>query len=375
MHERLHQTLIDLCRIPSPSGSERAVSEYIRQRVAEYGLTVQEDDAGKALGSDTGNLLIQTEGVGEPLFLSAHMDTVPPNPVDGQVPVIVEGDRVHTGGHSILGGDDKAGIAVALEMLHEAIQHPQAMRPLDIIFTIQEEQGARGANHFDPGRIRARMGFNLDGDTPVATAIHKAPFKARFYIDVIGRAAHAAVNPEDGINAIKAVGAIAAALPTGKLNENSIANLGKIEGGGVINAVPAYASLIGEARSLIANELGALRQQIAQTALDKGQATGATVEFRWEDLYAGYDVPTDSAIARLYRDACAQEGLAAQFEQTYGGGDANPYNNKGMTCVVFGLGMTAIHTPDESILLSDLSLAARILRHACTSAANQLNTA
>jgi tripeptide aminopeptidase len=365
--DRLRQTLIDLCRIPSPSGSERAVSLYIRQRVAAYGLTVEEDDAGAVLGSDTGNLLVQTPGVGEPLFLSAHMDTVPPTLVDGQVPVIADGDRIHTGGQSILGADDKAGIAVALEMLHEAVQHPDTMRPLDVIFTIQEELGARGAAHFDPQRIRARQGFNLDGDTPVGTAIHRAPFKARFTIDVTGRAAHAAVNPEDGINAIKALATITAELPTGKLDENSIVNLGKIEGGGVINVVPAHARLIGEARSLLSDELKALRQQIEHTAITRGQAAGVSVAFRWEDLYAGYCVPTDAAIAQLFRAACARENLAADFTSTYGGGDANPYNNKAMTCVVFGLGMTAIHTPDETISLSDLSRAARILRHACTS--------
>jgi tripeptide aminopeptidase len=367
MNDRLLQTFVDLCRIPSPSRNERAVSQYIRQRAAAYGLHVEEDDAGAVLESDTGNLLIQTQGVGEPLFLSAHMDTIPPTLVDGRVPVVVDGDRIHTGGQSILGGDDKAGIAVALDMLHEAVQHPHTMRPLDVIFTIQEELGALGAAHFDPQRIRARQGFNLDGDTPVGTAIHHAPFKARFYIDVTGRAAHAAVNPEDGINAIKAIAAVAADLPTGKLDANSIVNLGQIEGGGVINVVPAHARLIGEARSLLSDELEALRQHIENTAVTKGQAAGASVAFRWEQLYGGYDVPTDSGIAQLFRDACAKEGVEANFELTYGGGDANPYNNKSMTCVVFGLGMTAIHSPDEAILLSDLSQAARILHHACTS--------
>ncbi len=177
-------------------------------------------------------------------------------------------------------------------------------------------------------------------------------------------AAHAAVNPEDGINAIKAIGAIAAALPTGKLDQYSIANLGKIEGGGVINAVPAHALLVGEARSLSAERLAALHQQIEQTAIEQGQAAGARVVFRWEQLYAGYDVPEDAPIARLYAEACARAGQQAVFSATYGGGDANPYNNKGMACVVFGLGMQAIHTPHESILLSDLTLAAQILHYA-----------
>lgn len=361
----LHADLLALCRIPSPSGQEGAVAAYIRQAVAALGLRVEEDDAGPALGSDTGNLLVQTPGVGEPLFLAAHMDTVPPTlDEDGQVPIVVDGDRVHTGGHSILGGDDKAGIAVALEALRQAVRAPEQTRPLAVIFTVQEEQGGRGAGHFDPARIEARVGFNLDGDTPVGVAIARAPDKARYYVEVHGRAAHAALNPEDGINAVRAAGAIAAALPTGKLDEHTIANLGRIEGGGPINVVPDHARLIGEARSLDPDGLAAVRARFEATAREVGTAHGCAVDFDWVPLYPGYSVPPEAASARLFAAACAAEGIEAQFVSTYGGGDANQFNAKGMACVVFGLGMERIHSSQETILLSDLDRAAAILRRA-----------
>ena len=357
--ERLARTFVELCRIPSPSGQEGALAAYVRARVEALGLDVTEDDAGQALGSDTGNLIVHTEGVGEPFFLTAHMDTVPPKPLDGQVPVIVEGDRVHTGGRSILGGDDKAGVAVALEMLRLAKAH--TARPLDVVFTIQEEQGARGAAHLAAEHLRARMGFVLDGDTPVGVAIRRSPHKARYYITVKGRAAHAALNPQDGINAIAAAGAIAATLPTSKLDELSIANIGRIEGGGAINVVPERAELIGEVRSLEQDALDALKVRIEALAQEQARAYGASAEVRWEALYPGYAVAENAPIARLFAEACAAEGVEAAFESTYGGGDANPLNGRGLSCVVFGLGMQAIHSPQEFILLSDLVRAARIL--------------
>jgi tripeptide aminopeptidase len=365
MTERLHQTLVELCRIPSPSRCEGRVASYIRQRVAALGLAVEEDDAGPALESDTGNLIVRTEGTGEPLLLAAHMDTVPPSPVDGQVPVVVDGDRVHTGGRSVLGGDDKAGVAVALALLEQAARNPAAYRPLDVVFTVQEELGLRGAGHLDAARLRARLGFVLDGDTRVGAAIHHAPYKARFTIDVTGRAAHAAVNPEEGINAIQALGAIAAHLPTGRLSATSIANLGKIEGGGVTNVVPAHARLIGEARSLMPDELDTLHRRIEQIALTQAHRHNAQAACTWEMLYPGYFIPESAPVAVLFRQACAQAGLDATFSASSGGGDANQLNAKGIACLVFGLGMQRIHTPDEWILLSDLDRALAILGHAC----------
>jgi tripeptide aminopeptidase len=365
----LHRNLIDLCRIPSPSGQEGAVATYIRQEAATMGLAVEVDDAGEALGSDTGNLFIRTPGVGDPLFLAAHMDTVPPTPINGQVPVVVEGDRVHTAGRSILGADDKAGIVVALAMLRHAASHPEKTRPLEVIFTVQEEQGARGARHFDPARISARYGYNLDGDTPVAVAIREAPRKLRYYIDATGKTAHAAVNPRDGINAIQGIGAIAAALPTGQIDNQTVANLGRIEGGDAINIVPGHARLIGEARSLDPARLEALRTQIAETAHQQGAACNVRVDVVWEDLYNGYFVADDTECVRAFLDACKAVDQPARLVSTFGGGDANPFNNKGMPCIVFGLGMQRIHTAEEYILLSDLSRAAAILRHIIRAAA------
>ena len=358
--QRLPQTFIDLCRLPSPSGQEGRVAGYIRKQVTALGLTIEEDDAATALNGEVGNLLVRCPGQGEPLFLTAHMDTVAV-PFSDEIPVVVEGDRVHTGGRSPLGGDDKAGIAVALELLTQAVENPDRSRPLEVIFTVQEEQGVAGGSHFDVGRLRAQEGFVLDGDTPVGTAINRSVYKYRYFLEVRGRKAHAAVEPEKGVNAIKALGAVIAALPTGRLDAETVTNLGLIEGGGVINAVPDEARLVGELRSLNEPRLKEAQRQIETIVQQETTRFGASGWIEWQEMYAGYTVPDDSPCAQLFAQACQAEGLIPSFRTTLGGGDANPLNNKGLRCIVFGLGMEAIHTNEEFIRLSSLTQSVQIL--------------
>ena len=215
--DRLHSTVIDLCRIPSPSRRERRIAVYVRARAAFLGLPVHEDDGAAALEGDTGNLFVRTVGGrGEPIFLCAHMDTVAVPELD-PIPVVVEADRIHTGGRSPLGGDDKVGVALALELLAEAVARPHEARPLDVVFCVQEEIGCRGSGHVDPALISAREGFVLDGETEPYSAIREAPTKDWYRIAVTGRRAHAAVNPQEGRNAVRAAGALAAALPGGRI--------------------------------------------------------------------------------------------------------------------------------------------------------------
>lgn len=360
--ERLTKTIVELCRIPSPSGKEGRVAAYIREWVSTLGLAVEEDDAATAIGGEVGNLIVRyLKGQGEPLFFTAHMDTVPV-PFEDEIPVITKGDKVYTAGRSPLGGDDKAGVAVALELLANAVESGgQRSRPLEIVFTVQEEQGVRGGVYFDVERLTASQGFILDGDTPVGTAIRHSPHKYRFYITVEGRSAHAAVEPEKGINAIKALGNVIAALPTGRLDENSVANLGLIEGGGVINAVPDKARLVGELRSLQPARLQVIQQEIEEAVHREAAKNGATGSIEWVELYPGYFVPDNAPCARLFAQACEAEDFTPSFLTTLGGGDANPLNNKGLTGIVFGLGMEGIHTNEEYMLLSRLNQAARIL--------------
>ncbi|MCA1754301.1 MAG: M20/M25/M40 family metallo-hydrolase [Spirochaeta sp.] len=373
-NERLRIMFVELCRIPSPSGNEQPVAEYIRTRLSAAGVPVSEDEAGGALGGSCGNLHLRLEPTGEaaaePLFLAAHMDTVPPDPdpdpdsETGVVPLLLDGDRVHTAGRSVLGGDDKLGIAAALELILSISEDGQSLpRSLDVVFTVQEERGAKGASYFDASQLRAVQGYVLDGEGPVGSAITKAPTKYRYSIDVRGRRSHAAVDPDAGRNAVAAAGDIAARMPLGRPSQNSTANVGSISGGGPSNIVPDTAQLVGEIRSFDPAEIGCLQDQIQSVAEEVAVAREVSAKVTWEHLYDAYQIAADEACLRLFSEHCRNSGNEPRLMSSLGGGDANAFNNKGLRSIVYGLGMHNIHSRDEYALFSELEAATELLFH------------
>jgi tripeptide aminopeptidase len=373
--ERLERTFLELCRIPSPSGREGAVAAYIRRRLEAAGYVVEVDGAGAALGSDTGNLIVRTPGAGgdsgpgeskgyrEPLFLSAHMDTVPV-PDLSEIPVEVTNGVAHTDGSSVLGGDDKAGVAVAMELLES--RH-EGMRPLEVAFTVQEELGARGAGYLRLQAFRSGWGFNLDGEGPVYSAIRRAPSKYRYAVRVNGRRSHAAVEPREGRNALLAAAEVALKLPQGLLDDDSTGNVAAIEGGGATNIVPGEAVIRGEIRSLRPERLQELREGIERAADLASYRDGISATVEWEHLYDGYELTEEDPPVRAFLDACAAlTGEGGTLLESKGGGDANPINNKGISVIVFGLGMENIHTTEERMELKNLSLATALLERILT---------
>lgn len=344
---RLMQTLLDLCRIPSPSGREGRVAAYIRARAAALGLEVEEDGAGQALGSDTGNLIVRVPGRGEPLIFCAHMDTVPVPEELAEIPLILEDDRLHTGGVCALGFDDKGGVAALLELAEITAVRQWQTPALELVFTIQEERGLRGSRLFETSRLRGRCGFILDHECEVGGALAAQPTKLNFVIEVQGKAAHAAVAPEQGINAVKALGAIIADLPTGRIDDETVMNLAKVEGGGAVNVVPEKAVLTGEMRSLNEAKLASLKARLQQVAEQHAAAFGAAVKVTWETTYTSYHIASDTRSAQLFVEACRLEGVEPRFEVTLGGSDANNLNQKGLSCLNIGFEMNNVHSRDE----------------------------
>lgn len=361
--KRLARTLIDLCEIPSPSKREGAVAAYIRQRLDVLGLTVEEDGAADHLEGETGNLLIRVPGSGQtPILLTAHMDTAMSiAEVPDRINVIVSGSTVHTDHNSSLGADDKAGITLVLELLEHISKSTDINRPLEILFTVQEEAGARGANYFDTTSIQSEQGFVLDGDTPVGTVIVRAPHKFRYEVLVHGRAAHAALEPEKGLNAIRVLSIATAALPNGKIDDHTVTNYGIIEGGSATNVVPARARLIGELRGHNLDRVVAVQEQVSSLVERTAKMCDASAEVTWAQVYPGYDVARRELCIGLFNDACKRLEIKPDYLVTDGGGDANALNGAGITCVPFGLGMQAIHTNEEYISINDLRTAFHLL--------------
>ena len=345
---------LELAAIPSPSGEERAVGDRVTEELAGLGLRVEEDDAGTRIGSDVGNLLCRVEPTAErgvPILLCAHLDTVPPEgPV---VPAIIDG-VVRNGAGTILGADDKAAIAVMVEATRRVIEERRSHAGIELLFTPKEEVGLRGAMAFDASRLRSRVGFVYDQAGPIGEIVVGAPFAAALEATFHGRAAHAGMAPEEGRSAIAAAAQAIADLRLGRLDDETSANVGVIEGGAARNIVPERCSFLAEARSHDEAKLGDLVREMTETIAFAGSLADCQVETRVERSYRGYRFKPDDLPVRLARAALERCGFEPQLVLTGGGADANVFNERRLPCLNVANGMAEIHTADEHIPVADV---------------------
>ncbi len=347
---------LDLVRIDSESGHERAVADWLAPRLTELGGSVQFDNAAAATGGDCGNLIAQFPGDARPaLLFAAHMDTVKPG--RGINPV-VEGNRVRSDGTTILGADDKAGIAAILA----ALRHAPADRrpPLDVVFTVSEETGLMGAKELAPSLLRARAGYILDAEGPVGAVTVAAPAHEHYHVITRGKAAHAGIAPGDGRNAIRALAQAVARFPQGALAEDTTANIGSIGGGTARNIVAAEAWVDGEVRSHRPDELRRQVESIRAITAEVAAQTGVTMTVRTERQYAAFAVPAAHPLLAAVLDALPPE-RPLRMQSSNGGSDANILNALGITTVVLAAAFANVHTTEEYVDLDELTASAQLL--------------
>ncbi len=356
---RLQALLLDLVQIDSLSRREGRIAARLAADLRALGGDVEFDDAARAVGGDTGNLIARFPGTADApaLLLCAHMDTVSPG--EGVHPV-VEDDVIRTDGTTVLGGDDKSGIAIICECLRvcreRGLRHP----PLDVVLTVCEEVGLVGAKHLDLGRVRARRGLVFDSDA-VGFAFTRAPGANHIDFVVRGRAAHAGMAPERGVSAIRVAAEAIAAMRLGRIDAETTANIGRIEGGRATNIIPDEVHVRGEARS---HDLARLAAQTAhmRACFEEAAARhpGARVEVSVDAAYAPMAVADDSAIMRLVAAAAERTGRTITPAGMGGGCDANVLNRRGLEVVNLGTGMREIHTTSEWLRVSDMVAAAEV---------------
>src|SRR5437763_14006867 len=252
--ERIKNLLLELVQIDSISREEREVAERIRALCEQMGAQVEIDDAGSKVGGNSGNVIVRFPGTipdAEPIMMSAHMDTVVPG--EGVKP-IVEGDIIRTDGSTVLGGDDKSGCAVIIETIRCLQEQNIPHAPIDAVFSICEEVGLLGAKHLDVSKLRAKYGLVFDSDDP-GFLFTKGPSANHMEFRIYGLESHAGVAPEDGISAIKIAAEAIAAMKLGRIDHETTANIGIIEGGKATNIITNHVRLVGEARSLSEEKL------------------------------------------------------------------------------------------------------------------------
>ena len=351
--ERLTREFIRLAEIASPSFREREIADYLKQRLAGLGLEVTEDDTGSRIGGDTGNIYACLPGDKNraAFFLCAHMDTV--NPANG-VKVVFKDGVFRSEGSTVLGGDDKAGIAAIIEVLEMLRQQPAPHGDLEILFTVGEEQGLLGSKHFDYGRLKSKFGYVLDSSGDPGTMIVAAPTQNVLDVIIRGRAAHAGIEPERGINAIQVAGQALARLPLGRIDAETTSNMGVIQGGKATNIIPDSCFIQGEVRSLNRAKMDSLTSEIVSEFTRVAEAAGAKSEVRVTFQYPEFRLDQELPALRIAAGAAGKAGLKISYETSGGGSDANNINATGRTAVNLGIGMQQVHTTDEWLRLSDL---------------------
>ena len=367
--ERLKNLLIELIKIDSLSRKEYDVAMRLKHEMEDLGATVLIDDAGKKVDGNVGNVIAHFSGNAQnaqPLLLSAHMDTVVPG--EGIVPIL-DGSILRTDGRTVLGGDDKSGVAIICEVLRVMKENRLPCCDIDVVFTICEEAGLIGAKCLDVSQLRARTGLVLDSDS-VGFLFTKAPAADRMEFCVRGLEAHAGVCPERGLNAIKIAAEGIAQMRLGRIDHETTANIGVIEGGMAVNIVPNKVILRGEARSHSEDKLNrqtehmrqCLEEAAGRYALDlDGKRHKATVEARIERDYDRMDVPESAPIVKLVHAAAKSLNLEVKTLATGGGCDANVLNQKGLVVANLSTGMREIHTVNEWLDLRDLNQSAQIV--------------
>jgi tripeptide aminopeptidase len=345
----------ELAALPSPPGDERAVADTVTRYLRDLGLSVEEDDAGRAVGSNSGNLycrLEPTNGGGTPIFLCAHLDTVPPTAAIE--PVIDDEGVIRNAAGTILGADNKSAVAAMLEGARRVLSENRPHGGIELLFTPKEEVGLLGAAAFDHERLHARVGYVYDQAAPIGDVILGAPYSRAMEVRFHGRAAHSGMYPEEGRSAIAAAARAISDLRLGRVDEDTTANVGTIHGGTAGNIIPEWCVLDAEARSHQERKLEELVQEMVDAFSFAAGLEDCEVETKVSKSYQGYRFKPDDQVVRIAHAALERAGYAPSYGLSGGAADANVFNERGLACLNLANGMQDIHTPDERITVDDL---------------------
>jgi len=345
---------LELAALPSPPGEERAVADRVTAYLRELGLEVSEDDAGARIGSNAGNLLCRLPGRepgGTPLFLCAHLDTVPPQ---GPIEPVVEDGVVRNGGGTILGADNKAAVAAMLDGARRIVQERRPHAGVELLFTPKEEVGLLGAGAFDHTRLEAELGYVYDQAGPVGQIVLGAPTGRVLTVRFHGRAAHSGMYPEEGRSAIAAASRAIADLRLGRIDEETTANVGLILGGTARNIIPEWCTLEAEVRSHDERKVADVVQEMLDAFGFAASLGDCTVETDVRETYGAYRLKRGDRVVELAATALGRCDFEVSTALSGGGADANVFNARGIPCLNVANGMAEIHTPEEHIAVADL---------------------
>jgi tripeptide aminopeptidase len=355
-HERLIELFIKIAKIEALSGREKDVADFIKNFFSEYPIEITEDNSSGKSNSNTGNIICKKGNGGDFLLLS-HMDTA--RSTKYLKPVVLA-DRITSGGDTVLGVDNRVGIAVLLYTLEKLFKQNIRHKDFTIAFTTCEETTLLGSKNLEVnGNIK--MGFILDSSFRPGTFISSACGSMGFEVKILGKATHSALAPEIGINAIEIAAKAISKIKQGKIAPDTTVNLGTIKGGSAVNVVPEQVEIVGEVRSFNNNKIKIIVDKIENLFVNEAEKLSAKVLFNSHWDFMPYTVRDTDGVFVTASEVLRKVGLKPNPVTSLSGSDANSLNSMGVKAVNLGIGAQNPHSNDEFILLEDLYKVAEIV--------------
>lgn len=361
MNSRLVNEFLELVQIDSETKHEEIIAPILAKKLEDMGFEVYQDDAHTRNGHGAGNIIATLKGTldVEPIYFTVHMDTVVPGV--GIKPEIREDGYIYSDGTTILGADDKAGMAALFEMARRIKEQNLEHGTIQFIITAGEESGLAGAKELDPALIQAKLGFAVDSDGKVGGIVTAAPFQAKLETKIFGKTAHAGVAPEKGISAITLAAKAVAKMNLGRIDEETTANIGRFEGGKATNIVCDEVYILAEARSINKEKLDAQVRHMKDTFETVAQSLGGRAEVDVKLMYPGFSVTESDRVVQIAMQAVKNVGREAMLGTSGGGSDANVIAGFGIPTVNLSVGYEEIHTTNERMPIEELEKLADLL--------------
>jgi tripeptide aminopeptidase len=358
---RLVEEFLELVQIDSETKHEEVIAPILVKKLEDMGFDVYQDDAHTRNGHGAGNIIATLQGDAsiEPIYFTVHMDTVVPG--IGIKPEIREDGYIYSDGTTILGADDKAGMAAIFEMARRIKEKNINHGTIQFIITAGEESGLVGAKELDPSKIIAKYGFAVDSDGKVGGIVVAAPFQAKVNVKVFGKTAHAGVAPEKGISAITLASKAVAQMKLGRIDEETTANIGRFEGGKATNIVCDEVTIFAEARSIDEAKLNAQTAHMKETFERVAEENGGRAEVEVVLSYPGFRVTEQDKVVQVAQAAAKAIGREPLLGISGGGSDANVIAGFGIPTVNLSVGYEEIHTTNERIPVEELEKLADLL--------------
>ena len=347
--KRLVSTFLEMININSPSFHEGPIGDYLEAKLRSLGFRVIRQKYDKSF-----NIIASKKGSrkgGRPLILSGHMDTIEPT---AGIRYTIRNGVIRSTGSTVLGADDKSAIAQIIEAVTVIREERVPHGDIEIVLTSAEEKGLFGAKNLAFSRIRGRHALVLDSGGPVGRIVIAAPSHITYEMQVTGRPAHAGIEPEKGISAIRVSAEIISKVRDGRIDQETTANIGVISGGTATNVVPKEVLIRGEVRSHNPAMLKAIRNSVLLTAKKVERSYGAKLRIHEQKEYRSFSIGGDEPFLVFADEVFGNCGIKTEHVITGGGSDANVFNQHGIIALNISTGMQKVHTHEENIAVEDL---------------------